>query len=591
MMYDELIYHLDLCILSYQLHAQTLIWPMDPYYEQLLNKKSPNLKGLRDAFMAQVKKKFSTPALNSSNQATFHGPGYCAADPSSNQGWLTNMFLDPIISDYSRINPWRPSFTRPYRGEEPWIVYDSPGEITNPIDKVYMIHFDRQKGPDHKPPDVHKQTLFTARPTSAPQTVRATDLLYGFEGGTGAVGGDDSQKKYPSWSMMGFVLARKVSHAEMYPNPQKKAPTTAPPEPYDVHIVFRGSRSGDPRLPKAKGGEGNPDWVTDLQLTDVVPDPEVSKYGSVCKGFSASLKSILPTVIESLVDIHRTFQAPPAPPRTIYVTGHSLGGALASHFASAMMLGNKYGPAGTGDEMPDQLRAWPWRGIQVITYSSPAVGGDEFHQAFNKTVASRRIWLDGDPIVEKTKLIRHHVGIPYCIPSTLKGKVYPAMTPYHDPRKVRWYLVEHRKDDGFPDTGVPAQEPWQLFKTCNEMLTHLGQLVKKSGYPECFPKFAEHLQKQFEILEASLQGRNNSAGAQIRALNAALGTMPQAPSWWGAAQYTSLENQWKASKQDVEGFDVDLHKYVGLCLALAFRGMTTVPMAPVGAFADLLKTI
>ena len=34
-MYNELVYLLDLCTLSYQLHSQTLIWPMDPYYERI----------------------------------------------------------------------------------------------------------------------------------------------------------------------------------------------------------------------------------------------------------------------------------------------------------------------------------------------------------------------------------------------------------------------------------------------------------------------------------------------------------------------------------------------------------------------------
>jgi hypothetical protein len=32
-MYDQTVHLLDLCILSYHLHAQTLIWPLDPYYE------------------------------------------------------------------------------------------------------------------------------------------------------------------------------------------------------------------------------------------------------------------------------------------------------------------------------------------------------------------------------------------------------------------------------------------------------------------------------------------------------------------------------------------------------------------------------
>jgi hypothetical protein len=33
------VYLLDLCIFSYHLHNQTLIWPMDPYYEQLSSQK------------------------------------------------------------------------------------------------------------------------------------------------------------------------------------------------------------------------------------------------------------------------------------------------------------------------------------------------------------------------------------------------------------------------------------------------------------------------------------------------------------------------------------------------------------------------
>jgi hypothetical protein len=32
-MYEETVYLLDLCILSYHLHAQTLIWPVDSYYK------------------------------------------------------------------------------------------------------------------------------------------------------------------------------------------------------------------------------------------------------------------------------------------------------------------------------------------------------------------------------------------------------------------------------------------------------------------------------------------------------------------------------------------------------------------------------
>ena len=33
-LYDELL-HLDLCVLAYQLYHQSVIWPLDPWYEFL----------------------------------------------------------------------------------------------------------------------------------------------------------------------------------------------------------------------------------------------------------------------------------------------------------------------------------------------------------------------------------------------------------------------------------------------------------------------------------------------------------------------------------------------------------------------------
>ena len=38
--YKSILYHLDLSILAYHLFAQTLIWPWDPFYEQMRNKKT-----------------------------------------------------------------------------------------------------------------------------------------------------------------------------------------------------------------------------------------------------------------------------------------------------------------------------------------------------------------------------------------------------------------------------------------------------------------------------------------------------------------------------------------------------------------------
>ena len=55
-MYNLYVYLLDLCIYAYQLHAQTLIWPMDPYYEQWRESKgSEGERGKRRYdFMDQV---------------------------------------------------------------------------------------------------------------------------------------------------------------------------------------------------------------------------------------------------------------------------------------------------------------------------------------------------------------------------------------------------------------------------------------------------------------------------------------------------------------------------------------------------------
>src|SRR5215472_4045820 len=138
MSWDERLRELDLCILAYQVHNQSLIWPMDPYYEQLL-KQSRSLSEARgedittDAgrrrqeFMAQVVSTFSSryrtvqpPKAN----ADYHGPGACVRWADS------NATLDPIISEYERIDPWRPCFVRPLRHQEPWLVYNAPTELT-----------------------------------------------------------------------------------------------------------------------------------------------------------------------------------------------------------------------------------------------------------------------------------------------------------------------------------------------------------------------------------------------------------------------------------------------------------------------------
>ncbi len=293
-MYDERIYHLDLCIIAYHLHSQTLIWPMDPYYEQIkdISKQEKD----RKTFMDLVQKNFTKP-YNMFSQAagdlikleniTCHGPGYCMG--KADQGWQLNSFLDPIISEYSNINPWQPSFTRPNKdgGKWKWILYNTPKEITDRINVVKMFSYSENNGPYAVSPTIIGNAIYWQRPSNIETEKQATDLLYCFEGGTGAIGGAKDQKKYASWSMMGFVLAREVSRTEL-----NITANAAIPELYDIHIVFRGSRSGDLRPKEAITDEkGNPDWVTDGDFFEKVRDPEISKFGRVCRGFGTSIKT------------------------------------------------------------------------------------------------------------------------------------------------------------------------------------------------------------------------------------------------------------------------------------------------------------
>ena len=127
-MYDHCVYLLDLCIYAYQLHAQTLIWPMDPYYEQWRESKgSEGERGKRRYdFMDQVRECIRTGTLGRIDK--WRGPGVCTGP-----NWPHNDLLDPVISDYSRLNPWLPSFSRPDMESDGWIVYNAPKPIKGRI--------------------------------------------------------------------------------------------------------------------------------------------------------------------------------------------------------------------------------------------------------------------------------------------------------------------------------------------------------------------------------------------------------------------------------------------------------------------------
>jgi hypothetical protein len=195
-------------------------------------------------------------------------------------------------------------------------------------------------------------------------------------------------------------------------------------------------------------------------------------------------------------------------PRAIYVTGHSLGAALAVHFTSAVRLGTAYGHQANPTSMPATIQGWPWNTIGLITFASPVVGGQTFQQTFDQTVASHRVYLTGDPI---TQTMRHHpVGLPYEIdPDKLSPTDKTTIGGYgsslrHEPYNIREYLIKDLQQRGvLPQPlppGFPAQEPWKVFTNFKAVLAgpwngtdHVSQILGT--------QFSARLGQYFEVVE------------------------------------------------------------------------------------------
>ena len=331
--YHPLVFHLDLAILAYQLHGQSLVWPFDPYYEE----RAHGVGVGRDAFMAKV-----WAWAQQQPTGTFRGPGVLGGFPN-------NPTHDPILYDYSLIHPWSHAIMN---AAAEWTEYLTPDAITSRIQDVFVSY--RTAGGD-----ATNMTLDAVPLGRDDRTLGATDVLIAFEGGTG----DKGEPGQPaSQSLMGCVLMRSTAFG------------------YDVHVAFRGSRSGDATraatsaLPTDQPS-GNPDWITDLGTAKISAADgagDITLVGSVCRGFVHSMQSILPAVYRAFEKVAEI--AGGVPPRNVFVTGHSLGAALAQMFTSAILLGDR-------SEMPASLAAWPWPAIKLVTFAAPRAGDLQWAQA------------------------------------------------------------------------------------------------------------------------------------------------------------------------------------------------------------------
>jgi len=333
--YHPLIFHLDLAVLAYQLYGQSLVFPFDPYYEAMGTVT-------REAMMKRVR----TWAQGAPDHE-LRGPGALA-------GLQGNAAHDPILYRYTQLQPWDDCLNFP---GDSWLHYQAPAEITGRIGSV-AVHRRPHGGAQG---EVEAVALDVSPPASA-----GKDRLYAFEGGTGGTLVDRTL----SWSLMGCVLMRHTDDGG-----------------YDVHIAFRGSRSGSATRAAALAvkdnvARGNPDWITDMrpELIDA-GDPaggRISTVGSVSAGFAIAMEACLPQILHCLEDI--AARSDGRAPGHITVTGHSLGGALAQHFASAMLLGDSP-PSGV-------LADWPWAQLKLVSLSAPRAGGEIWAKALTEALGS-----------------------------------------------------------------------------------------------------------------------------------------------------------------------------------------------------------
>jgi len=248
-----------------------------------------------------------------------------------------------------------------------------------------------------------------------------TDDLIVFEGATGQM-----DNKEPAWSPMGYVLKRQTSTG------------------YQVHIVFRGSRSGNGMRAALQSGvqsKGNPDWVTDLD-GDLVANTNICGQANttVSRGFAnafqrcrGSLQAALSWVKTSAGDVA---------PERITVSGHSLGAALACMTFSAIHYGADWSSTGASG-LATLFPGWPFAQTRAYCFALPPVGNKEFSTAIEgKTISIPREggsplvkplmespWITGDEVVGVAANIKGNVGQWFKQKAAKVGSSYSPRSP------------------------------------------------------------------------------------------------------------------------------------------------------------------
>ncbi|MDO9168029.1 MAG: hypothetical protein Q7U18_02880 [Methylobacter sp.] len=435
MFIPETILQCDLAILSYHLYHQSVIWPLDPWYDVMTRSMSDR----RTLFMNQVHEQCNS----FDKEEGFRGPS-----SASFSGRSSNKSLDPVITQYSQLNPRLPAFTGTADG---YVSIQTPAYIT---DKIKTVEVAQYKVAPNVSGDPGSSQVEIREICDYPD---GTDHLIGFEGGHGLI----ASTTEPAWSLMGYVLMRK--------DPKN-------PDVHDIHIAFRGSRSGGSiarTVVQALGSHGNPDWVTDM-ANYKVENNWISKVGTVGKGFSYALQTCFGTVHHALKRLDRIYGTP----RKITVTGHSLGAALASQMALAMTNGS------FSAYLVRDLPAWPWNSLRYVGWAQPTCGSKDFSTNWALWVNGCFYWVKGDSVVtigegssKGVAMASQHGG-----QSVMFEKPVGASENPHEIFLARGALLTQLGRAGaFLDSRLSAVTPWAVYNTFFDLVEGNAKSYKFPG--------------------------------------------------------------------------------------------------------------
>jgi hypothetical protein len=228
----------------------------------------------------------------------------------------------------------------------------------------------------------------------------------------------------------------------------------------------------------------------------------------------------------------------------------------------------------------------------LVPFSLPVVGGETFHHAFNLTVASRRVYLSGDPVTQTARL--YQVGRPYEIipesPMYVGKRGLRISTLRHEPYLIREYLIKDLQRTGFPPpAGFPVQKPWKTFENFK------GVLLELQNTPDQVSQilgrnFNARLVQYLDVLRATVNN-DNEQYRRLEGLRLAIRYIDTDPNYrlWDKVSVTQGNLTTRKTLNEVytdsKGiFGSDFDKFLGLCLFLSVASKATFTQASTRVF-------